>query len=360
MSSSKFNSSKSAKSKNSKTNRQRTTQSASKLGSRKHKPSKKRQIAGIPAVQSHSDNPLHARYDLETLSQLESGLKPYFKYSPSGDLTLDFSSSDAVFLLNKALLKSHFDIEYWQLPAGALCPPIPGRADYLYHLNDLLKNDERLAKLSKAHSDTLTLLDVGTGANVIYPIIGVRAFNWHFVASDIDRGSIKNAQTIVDQNPLLESSIELRHQSNKRHFFKDIIKPDEYYAATVCNPPFHASEKDATSGSQRKWRNLTKGQALDSHSNKVSVGSESASPQLNFGGHSHELWCQGGESRFIQEMAKESVEFKHQVAWFSTLVSKDENVKPLHQLLSKLGTKSVRIVKMAQGSKQSRFVAWHF
>jgi 23S rRNA (adenine1618-N6)-methyltransferase len=40
--------------------------------------------------------------------------------------------------LNKAILKAFYKIEYWDIPLHYLCPPIPGRADYLHYTADLL------------------------------------------------------------------------------------------------------------------------------------------------------------------------------------------------------------------------------
>jgi 23S rRNA (adenine1618-N6)-methyltransferase len=38
------------------------------------------------------------------------------------------------------------------------------------------------------------VLDIGTGASCIYPILGQTVYQWHFVASDIDPISINTAK----------------------------------------------------------------------------------------------------------------------------------------------------------------------
>jgi len=111
----------------------------------------------------------------------------------------------------------------------------------------------------------------------------------------------------------------------------------------MCNPPFHASEKEANKGTKRKLQNL----GLETNS------------KLNFGGQANELWCNGGEALFIKRMIKQSEEFKNQVTWFTCLVSKKENLRKIHKQLDKLKVTHKTVV-MAQGNKQSRFVAWKF
>lgn len=56
-------------------------------------------------------------------------------------------------------------------------------------------------------------------------------------------------------------------------------------------------------------------------------------------------------------MAKESQNFAEHVGWFTTLVSKSENVKPLQLLLKQLDVAQMRIIEMSQGQKTRVF--WH-
>ena len=80
---------------------------------------------------------------------------------------------------------------------------------------------------------------------------------------------------------------------------------------------------------------------------------------MNFGGQANELWCNGGEALFIKRMIKQSVAFKSQVGWFTTLVSKKENLAKIYKQLDKLKVTRTTI-PMTQGNKQSRIVAWRF
>jgi len=116
----------------------------------------------------------------------------------------------------------------------------------------------------------------------------------------------------------------------------------------MCNPPFHKSLEEAKSGSNRKWKNLSKG-------NKFSK-----SDSLNFGGQKAELWCKGGELAFIQQMIKESTRYKNQVGWFTCLVSKKDNLSKIKLYLKKVQVSKLTVINMAQGQKVSRIIAWRF
>jgi len=255
--------------------------------------------------------------------------------------TVDFSNSDAVKALNAALLKQYYQIQFWDFPNGYLCPPIPGRVDYIHYLSDLLSPQEQAAK------GKISVLDIGTGASCIYPILGASIYNWQFVASDIDPVSIKVAKTNIKANPQLNKKINCRLQVNSNNIFTGIIQPNEYYHLTLCNPPFHKSLSEASAGSDRKWKNL----------NKQVKGKPSS---LNFGGQKAELWCPGGELAFIGQMIKESKDYAKQVGWFSCLVSKKDHLCALKLSLKKANASDVKVVNMAQGNKISRFIAWRF
>ncbi len=248
-----------------------------------------------------------------------------------GTETLDFADAEAVKSLNRALLKSSYGIEFWDIPEKFLCPPIPGRADYIHTVSDLVGG--------KADSK-IRVLDIGTGANVIYPLLGHAEYKWNFVGSDVDAEAVKNAELIISKNKL-ESFIEIRKSSGK--IFEGIIAPADQFDLTICNPPFHASAEEANAGTERKWKNLGK-----------------KGKGLNFGGKSNELWTQGGEKVFLTNMIKESALFKNQVKWFTTLVSKDENLKALENWLQNVAAKDVRILRMEQGQKKSRVLAWTY
>lgn len=296
-----------------------------------------------PKQSLHPRNLHQGRYDLEGLVKTLPELNAFIITNEYGNLTLDFSNPYAVKALNRALLLHYYHLQFWDIPEGFLCPPIPGRADYIHHLADLI-GDFNSGKIPTGPK--IKVLDVGTGANLIYPILGNASYGWSFVSSELNPLAIDSAASIISRNPQLGGKIEIRRQINPEHIFTGIIQSGEFFDVTICNPPFHESAEEAKEGSQRKVKNLT--------------GKSSPKPELNFGGQAAELWTEGGELAFVRKMIQESLNFKSQVFWFTSLVSKSDNLKPLQRQLEKAGVMAQKVIEMAQGNKKSRFLAWTF
>ncbi|MEH6680202.1 MAG: 23S rRNA (adenine(1618)-N(6))-methyltransferase RlmF [Sediminicola sp.] len=283
----------------------------------------------------HLKNLHNSAYDFKRLIGKNPDLAPYVFVNQYGTTTVDFSRTEAVLQLNRALLMLHYGLSNWNVPEGHLCPPVPSRADYIHYLADHIKGD--------AIGKTVKGLDIGTGANAIYAILGAQIYNWKMVGTDISTESMAAANRNIEATGGLSEKIQLRQQSDPAHIFKGILLEGEYYDFTLCNPPFHSSAEDALKGTVRKTENL--------HG--------SAEVGRNFGGTAHELWCNGGEALFIKRMIKESVAYGHQVGWFSSLVSKKEHLPKIISQLRKL--KGVHaIVPMERGNKKTRFIAWKF
>ena len=283
----------------------------------------------------HPKNIHNRSYNFSDLGEVHSDLNDFIFMNGYGIKTIDFSNNEAVFHLNKAILKKHYKIKDWSIPKDYLCPPIPGRADYIYHLNDLISGNNI--------STTITGLDIGVGASCIYPILGSTLYNWNMLGSDISETSVQAAIQNVEATPGLKKKIQIRHQKNNANIFEGIIETDEFYQFSMCNPPFNASKEEAVKTATKKMKNLSY--------SKISTP--------NFGGHANELWCNGGEKLFLKRMIKQSVDFKDQVAWFTSLVSKNKNVPKIEKYLKKSGA-TYRIIDMSQGNKKSRIVAWTF
>lgn len=286
---------------------------------------------------------LHARnihnqlYDFDTLVKFVPKLESHIILNPSNQKTIQYSNPEAVKLLNKAILLAYYQLEYWDLPKNQLCPPIPGRADYIHYLADLLAENSKISNKR--------ILDIGVGANLIYPIIGVSTYNWSFVGSDCNAKSLENASEIILKNPNLINNIELRFQPNNKNLLKNIIKENELFDAVICNPPFFKSKEEALSQTNRKVKNL-----------KI----DTKKGLNNFGGLDNELWYKGGELNFVSKLIVESSDFKNQVSWFTSLISNKDNLKPLQLLVKKNGATNIKIIDMEQGNKKSRFLAWKY
>ena len=342
----------------------------------------------------HPRNKHHGRYDFDELIKSSPELNKYVITNAYDDRTIDFFDPAAVKMLNKALLKHFYGIAFWDIPENYLCPPIPGRADYIHHIADLLAEDKHSGNKSRnsifpsegsapAHGNEVKCLDIGVGANCIYPIIGCMEYGWTFIGSDIDHVAVESAKNIVRKNPLVKGKIEIRLQPDRANFFKDILLGGEYVDVTICNPPFHSSPEEAREVAQKKIRNLMQNKAAELRSqnpgsmfnesatetqnqdslpgNSVSGGKKTgAKPVPNFGGQNNELWCPGGEEQFVRDMAFQSRSFASQCRWFSSLIAKKESLRGVYSALKKVGAVEVKTIPMGQGNKISRIVAWRF
>lgn len=277
----------------------------------------------------HPKNKHRKGYDFETLILKNRRLNAFLFENKFKVRSIDFSNPMAVKELNRSLLRHHYDIHFWDFPDENLCPPIPGRVDYLHYLADIKKGKE------------IKVLDIGTGATCIYPLLGASEYQWKFIATDVDHESLVSAQKIIDKNDL-NDSIELRFQKEKQHILKNVLKEEDVFTFTMCNPPFYKSASEAQGANARKSRNLG--------NNAV----------RNFSGNSNELWYQGGEKAFLHTYLYESSLFPKASEWFTSLVSKKENVESLQNSSKKLGAQEFKIIPMHQGNKVTRIVAWKF
>jgi len=277
----------------------------------------------------HPNNLHQKSYDFDLLQACHPALSEHTFVNEYQTKTIDFSNAEAVKALNKALLHQYYDIKHWDLPENHLCPPIPNRADYIHHIADLM-----------APKKECKGLDVGVGANCIYPLLGSQIYGWTMVGADISEVSVTAARKNAKE---AKTPIDIRLQTNPANIFEGIIQEGAYFDFTMCNPPFYASEEEAKKANMQKNRRLHLGKDT----------------RRNFGGISNELWCNGGEALFVKRMIKQSVGFKEQVGFFTSLISKSENLPKLLKQLDKLKAFH-KIVDMQQGNKKSRMLVWSF
>lgn len=285
----------------------------------------------MKSAKEHKNN-----YNFEVLIETYPKLQPFVFKNTYGNLTIDFSEAKAVRVLNSAILKADYGINYWQFDDNNLTPPIPSRVAYIHILNDLLQT----CNLNK----NVQVLDIGTGANCIYPLLGQSVYNWQFVGTDVNKNSIKQAKQIIAKNHL-EDKISIRLQNNPNQIFQGVLAKTDIFALTMCNPPFYKDEVEANSATLKKLK------GLNNETNSIS---------RNFSGISNELWYKGGEKAFLHNYLYESSLFKNQCFWYTTLVSNKENVKSMYVSLNKLGATTIKTLPIKIGQKKSRVVAWTF
>ena len=281
----------------------------------------------------HPRNKHKNGYNFDVLTKHNKNIASLTTKNDYGTVTIDFSDPKAVKELNVTLLEVHYGIQKWNFPDENLCPPIPGRVDYIHYVSDLLAES--------SITDKITILDIGTGATCIYPLLGAKEYDWNFVATDIDLDSLHIAQDIITDNNF-DAKIILRQQFDEANILKGIIEKGDSFSAVICNPPFYKSETEAKGANARKSRNLG--------TNAV----------RNFAGNNNELWYPGGEKAFLHNYLYQSSLYKDTSVWFTSLVSKKETIKSLQKSGEKLKVKEMKVIPMHQGNKVTRIVAWRF
>lgn len=281
----------------------------------------------------HPRNKHKKGYNFDVLTKHNKNIASLITKNDYGTVTIDFSDPKAVKELNVTLLEVHYGIQKWNFPDENLCPPIPGRVDYIHYVSDLLAES--------SITDKITILDIGTGATCIYPLLGAKEYDWNFVATDIDLDSLHIAQDIITDNNF-DAKIILRQQFDEANILKGIIEKGDSFSAVICNPPFYKSETEAKGANARKSRNLG--------TNAV----------RNFAGNNNELWYPGGEKAFLHNYLYQSSLYKDTSVWFTSLVSKKETIKSLQKSGEKLKVKEMKVIPMHQGNKVTRIVAWRF
>jgi 23S rRNA A1618 N6-methylase RlmF len=183
----------------------------------------------------------------------------------------------------------------------------------------------------QTHSRILGL-DVGTGASIIYPLLGCRLHdNWNFIATEVDLESVQIAQKNVNQNNL-SKRIQIIPVSDS--LSTPILQPicHETFSFTMCNPPFFE---------------LSKVLPLDTAAGQSATMSETMTL--------------GGEVGFVNQMVKESIQWKNQCTWFTSMLGKKSSVKPVYETLKKnKDIKSIETTRLVQGRTSRWAIAWSF
>lgn len=224
------------------------------------------------------------------------------------------------------------------------------------------------------------ILDIGTGATAIYPLLGCAIDpDWVFTGTDIDAASLDNARKIVENPrnngcdhggdssskgsrrprsrlirdwPLnLASRITLLLRSEEdtliplnsrcvdradRDHARDNAQP--MYTATMCNPPFYSSAQEM----------------------QDSLDKKSLPPNGACSGTATEMICAGGEVAFVSRLIDESTSLRERVRWYTSMVGKMSSIAPLVDHLKQRGVQNYGISAFVQGSTRRWVLIWSF
>ncbi|AFZ81678.1 protein of unknown function DUF890 domain-containing protein [Theileria equi strain WA] len=324
------------------------------------------------------------KHDFLSLSRILPVLKKHMtlnlKWKPKMPKYLmyhfDFTHPDAVYHLSKAILKCIYNLDFY-LPCGCpngccdsefeselpmetpqvdcsdfvferyLAPCVPNRVNYIHHAADLLKLENNsydgylnsVIPLNKILTGGhIVVMDIGTGANCIYPLLGTAEYSWNFIGVDIDEESLALARKNVFLNNL-EKKITLRLQDNPISMFGGVICSYELICLTLSNPPFHSSIKEINQNprtitlgkkneiifTQSQFSvHLLKAKYLDCLDN-----SENCMIRGTVKYTFSEDCMEHGELAFIEIMLLESRLYAFNVLWFTSLVAKLSTLKKI-------------------------------
>jgi 23S rRNA (adenine1618-N6)-methyltransferase len=240
-----------------------------------------------------------------------------------GGYSINWKDKMALKELNKALLDYDFDIHYWDIPDGFLIPSIPSRCNYIHWISDLI---------APFCIENVQGMDIGTGANLIYPILGHQIYGWSFIGTDINNESLQVSQKIIRENNL-ETSIQVKLQPSEDKIFENIVDEKDFFHFCMSNPPYFSIEDEI----------------------------KQDNPHTDFDYNEKEAYCSGGEFGFICKIIKESHKYKNNFIWFTTLVGRKFNLDKIENILKEIkGLKEIKKTTFYQG-KQARWgIAWTF
>ena len=289
----------------------------------------------------HHRNP-YASLSWRSLSS-EEDLAPFFdgaRYS--------FSRPGALAALTRALLRRDFSLE-WRPPADRLCPPVPGRLNYLLWAEDLPARLAlgRLAACAVPPPPPPPLpalsLDVGVGANAIFPLLGARlgGFCSQWLATDIDAVAVAGARAAATRAGLPPSALAVLSVEPGGPLLAGALPAAAaaggapLVAVTVCNPPFFASWEEAVESMRRA---------------PARAGA--------CGGAPHEMATVGGEAAFAGRLADESQPLGERALWFSCMLGKRASVADVSLRLARARVPALRTTELVQGVTRRWAVAW--
>ncbi|CAK9251603.1 unnamed protein product, partial [Sphagnum jensenii] len=245
---------------------------------------------------------------------------------------IDWTDFNATRELTRVLLDHDYGIKWW-IPDGQLCPTVTNRANYIHWIEDLLASCPAPWHQNGEHEEVVCGIDIGTGANCIYPLLGTALHKWHFVATDITAVALSWAQKNIQSNPSVADLIEVRSSliEDAGAILVGVVKEGERFDFCMCNPPFFTSMAEAN-----------------------------ANPRTACGGTEAEMVYPGGEEVFVARMIEDSATLKHKIHWYTTMIGRKLSLKVLTAKLWTLGVAAVRTTEFVQGHTSRWGLAWSF
>ncbi|OLL25322.1 putative methyltransferase-like protein [Neolecta irregularis DAH-3] len=256
-----------------------------------------------------------------------------------GRLTIDFNNPKALVELTRCLMKRDFGVDL-EIPQDRLCPPVPGRLDYILWIQDLVDStDPSTDDFDYDLERDVSGLDIGAGSTCIYPILACKTRpKWKVYGTDIDEKSYNYAVANVERNHL-ESQIKLLFTLKETSLFPLLEFKIDRLDFTMCNPPFYESVEEMLQSAREK--------SYPAFSS--CTGSES------------EMITPGGEAAFVARMIEESKAVRDKIQWFTSILGKLSSLTIIVEKLKEENISNYALGTVMQGNRTKRWVvAWSF
>ena len=229
--------------------------------------------------------------------------------------------------MTKCILNYYFKIKYYSISNNFLIPTVPSRLNYINVINSLLKSYG-----VKNNEKEIIGIDIGTGANIIYPLLGYSVYKWKFICSEINEQAFENASKIIKENNL-EENIKLIKQKYNNFIFIGIINRENRYTFTMCNPPYYDYEEE------------------------IKIEDKKRDCEYNF----DEIYYKNGEIGFFDKYFEESICYWKNVFIFTFLIGKKSNAEKIYEKISEnKGIKFFDIKRIKTGNNMRYIIYWSF
>ena len=244
------------------------------------------------------------------------------------EFQFDWSNNELSLLMDKSILNYYFNIKYYDIPKGFLIPPIPSRINYINLINSIITK-----LINDIDIKNIIGIDIGTGANIIYPILGYSIYKWKFICTEINKEAYNNAKLILQKNNL-ENNINIIKQNNKDNIFISILNRENKYIFSMCNPPYYNYE------------------------NEIKLEDKKRDNEYNF----DEIYYKNGEYGFFQRYFEESICYKNNVFLYTILIGKKINAENIYDKLSSYSDiiKIYNMQKILTGNNVRYIIYWSF
>ncbi|GKA60873.1 methyltransferase-like protein 16 isoform X1 [Tanacetum coccineum] len=250
----------------------------------------------------------------------------------------------------------------WWIPDGQLCPTVPNRSNYIHWIEDLLSSD--IIPNSNGDKNSIKGLDIGTGANCIYPLLGASLLGWSFVGTDVTDVALEWAERNVKNNPQISELIEIRKVDYEKQMIDQDTNDDESYTNISRNTEQTCDENKSYHGAPILAGVVKSGETFDfcmcNPPFFESMEESGLNPNTSCGGTPAEMVCPGGEQAFISRMIQDSVQLKQSFRWYTSMVGKKSSLKSLTSKLREVGVSVVKTTEFVQGQTCRWGIAWSF